>query len=1154
VLSLSKLTFTKMNISNNITGRCWLWLSIILVLFGFGTYNSYAQVNSNGLPFIKNYTPEEYGEHAQNWAIVKDKRGMMYFANNHGLLEYNGANWKLYENDRSASIRSLLADEDGFVYYGASQDFGVLLPDSLGYLGFFSLYEVYNHGNPDFNTIWNIKKIGRNIYFQSNEKIFRVESPFDTVNIDKIRKSFKIYETESSFHWSFEVFNEFYVREQGTGILKEVNNELKFIEGSEIFANDRVYVMLPFDKDKILICSRNQGITIYDPKEKEAFVNLESEASKVLIESVIYGGVKLPDEKFAISTLQNGVVIFNKAGKIVEQINTQSGIEENMILSIFYDKEFGNLWFSGAVKGIYNVNYGSPFRYWNKNNGLSGAVVDIIRFEQKIYVATNSGVFVLDEEKKGSSKFEVLPDIPYEAWHFLKFKVGEKEKLLIATTGGIFELSENKVSKIVDNKIALQLLQSKIKPNRIFVGLADGFGYISFDENKKKWSEFIRNDSIKNTVKNIYETENGTLYLGTWAAGAIKLKSPEDLQPLMIDSVQGLPLYGSEYSVYGIDSETVISSASGLFKYNEETNKVDTIKKWGINFTDNDYGIYEIQKTREGYWLSLYSNDRKKSKWAGVIRFLKTASDSLIVDEEFSKGIPQQVVYAIYEDGNYFWIGNDNGAYKFDNTKVENYKTPFNINVLKVTTTFNGKDSSLFCGTFYEKRDSIIYLSLKQNDELIPELLYKNNQLTFKYAALFYEQEKNTEYSYRLIGLFDEWSSWKKENSFPFTNLSPGHYRFEVKARNLYGTESNTVSYEFTILPPWYMTIWAITLFFLAAVAFVWLIVRLNVRRLRKDKERLERIVKERTTEIRMKNVELEQQKEEILAQRDEIEAQRDHVVEQKEQIEVQHSMILEQTKSITDSIHYASRIQEALLPPSEVLNEVLPEHFILYKPRDIVSGDFYWASTKNNRTIIVAADCTGHGVPGAFMSMLGISFLNEITNKFDNLHANQILNELKASVKESLRQTGKDNETKDGMDMALCILDFEKMEMEFSGAYNSLFLIRDNELIKYDADRMPVGIYVKDRGSFTNHVIEMKKGDNYYIFSDGYPDQFGGETGSKLMIKRFKKLLLKNHQLPAKQQKDMLDIFLTKWQNHKDENGKRYQQLDDILVIGMKI
>jgi serine phosphatase RsbU (regulator of sigma subunit) len=1077
--------------------------------------------------------------------------------NNHGLLEYNGASWKLYENDRSATIRSLLVDKDGFIYYGASEDFGILLPDSAGDLGFFSLYNAYNPGIADFNTIWNIKNVDDKIYFQSNEKIFRFQKPFDPTDVEKIKETLKVYIPEGSYHWSFEVQNKFYVREQGKGIFVEENNELKLINGSEIFADDRIYVMLSYGDGKILICSRNKGITIYSPNQKERpFVNFECEASKLLIESVIYGGVKLPDEKFAISTLQNGVIIFNDKGKIIEQINSQSGIDENMILSIYYDDEFGNLWFSGAVNGIYNVNYNNPFRYWNKSNGLNGAAVDITRLNDKVYVATNTGIFYLDENESGFCKFIAIPEIPYEAWDFQKFTVNGEEKLLVATTGGVFEIRDNKVKKVIDNQIALQLFQSKIEPNQLFVGLADGFGHLKYDKKKKSWDKFERNDSIKNSIKSIYETEEGTIYLGAWAAGIIKLNNPDDPKPLAIDTVQGLPLDGTEYAVSKINNNLVISCQKGLFKYNEQTNKVDTIKNWGINFTEAGLGIYKILNVKNGYWLSLYSNDKKKGRWAGVYRFLETESkDSFIIDRAFSKTIPQVAAYSLFEDGNFFWIANDKGVYKFDNTKKVNYKAPYNLNILKVTTSFNGKDSTLFNGTFYEKRDSIIYISLEQNDKLKPELLYKNNQLTFEYSALFYEQEENTEYSFRLLGLNnDSWSAWKKENKFPFTNLSPGSYRFEVKAKNIYGKESNISSYEFTILPPWYMTIWAYLLFLILAIGFIWLIVRLNVRRLKKDKERLERIVKERTAEIRMKNAELEQQKEEILAQRDEIEAQRDHVMEQKEQIEVQHNMILEQTKSITDSIHYASRIQEALLPPEEILNEVLPEHFILYKPRDIVSGDFYWASTKNNRTIIVAADCTGHGVPGAFMSMLGISFLNEIINKFERLQANQILNELKESVKKSLRQTGKDHEAKDGMDMALCIIDLEKMEMEFSGAYNSLLLIRDNEMIKYDADRMPVGIYVKDRGSFTNHVIQMKKGDNYYIFSDGYPDQFGGASGSKLMIKRFKKLLLENHQLPANEQKEKLDKFLNEWQSYKDEDGKKYRQLDDILVIGMKI
>jgi serine phosphatase RsbU (regulator of sigma subunit) len=364
---------------------------------------------------------------------------------------------------------------------------------------------------------------------------------------------------------------------------------------------------------------------------------------------------------------------------------------------------------------------------------------------------------------------------------------------------------------------------------------------------------------------------------------------------------------------------------------------------------------------------------------------------------------------------------------------------------------------------------------------------------------------------------------------------------------NIYGTISEVTSYEFTVLPPWYMTIFAYICFGLLAIVLVWLIVKLNIKRLQMEKERLEVIVEERTTEIRLKNVELEQQKEEIMAQRDEIEEQRDRVTLQKEQIE-------EQKKNITDSIHYASRIQEALLPPESYLKELIPDHFILFKPRDIVSGDFYWSSRKNNKSVIVAADCTGHGVPGAFMSMLGIAFLNEIINKFENLTASQILDELRANVKKALRQTGKDNEAKDGMDMALCIIDYENMVLEYAGAYNSLIMIRNNEVIKYEADRMPIGIYHKEKSGFTNNVIEMKKGDNFYIHSDGYIDQFGGDLGGKLMSKRFKELLLQHHQKPVLVQKKVLEEFLEHWLSFKNSIGETYKQIDDILIIGIKV
>ncbi len=270
--------------------------------------------------------------------------------------------------------------------------------------------------------------------------------------------------------------------------------------------------------------------------------------------------------------------------------------------------------------------------------------------------------------------------------------------------------------------------------------------------------------------------------------------------------------------------------------------------------------------------------------------------------------------------------------------------------------------------------------------------------------------------------------------------------------------------------------------------------------------------------------------------------------------LEEKNQEILQQKQHIMDSIVYAKRIQDAMLPPEEFIRQNFHEHFVLFKPRDIVSGDFYWAAKNNHLSIIAAADCTGHGVPGAFMSMLGISFLNEIVNSEqpENLKANEVLNELREYIKKSLRQTGKEDEAQDGMDIALCIFDNQNCQLQFAGAYNPLLLVRNKEIIQYKADRMPVGIYYREKGSFTNHTIKLEKGDQFYIFSDGFVDQFGGKEGEKFLTKRFKSLLVENAEKSMEEQKEILLKTYNEWTN--PANSAEFQQIDDILVIGIKV
>lgn len=289
----------------------------------------------------------------------------------------------------------------------------------------------------------------------------------------------------------------------------------------------------------------------------------------------------------------------------------------------------------------------------------------------------------------------------------------------------------------------------------------------------------------------------------------------------------------------------------------------------------------------------------------------------------------------------------------------------------------------------------------------------------------------------------------------------------------------------------------------------------------------------------RLANIILEQQKEEILAQRDEIEAQRDLAATQRD-------LIADQNKDITDSIEYAYMIQSAIFPAPEDIKLILKDYFIFYKPRDIVSGDFYWINKQGSKIIIIAADCTGHGVPGAFMSMLGVAFLNEIVNKENITNPARILDRLRENIILALKQRGDRTAPSDGMDVAAITIDPRDNKLEFAGANNPLYLIQNAQLVETKGDKMPVSIHSK-MYPFTSHEFKIQEGDKIYIFSDGYADQFGGEKGKKLKYGPFKDMLLSFGDMSMEEQK------LTIERNYHIWKGD-FSQIDDVLVMGIKI
>lgn len=284
-------------------------------------------------------------------------------------------------------------------------------------------------------------------------------------------------------------------------------------------------------------------------------------------------------------------------------------------------------------------------------------------------------------------------------------------------------------------------------------------------------------------------------------------------------------------------------------------------------------------------------------------------------------------------------------------------------------------------------------------------------------------------------------------------------------------------------------------------------------------------------------NIKLEEKNKTISLQKDEIEKQRDIAAAQRDQIGYQK-------RHIEDSIKYAKRIQTALIPSMELFSARL-EHFVLYKPLAIVSGDFYWVSASENPQVIISADCTGHGVPGAFMSMLGVTLLNEIVNGKHILSPEQIIENLRQGIIKSLKQVAEEDSIKDGMDIAVCVIDFEKNILWYAGANSPLYLVRGGELTHYRADKMPVAIHYKME-PFNLHKIDLQKGDAFYIFSDGYADQFGGPNQRKFMSMQLRETLVAMSGMPMLKQGERLNQIFEEWMG----DGP---QIDDVSMIGVR-
>lgn len=1062
---------------------------------------------------ITNYTSKQYGRgyQAVNYSIILDDRNILYAGKENGILEYDGKSWNFINVRLGAYVTSMAKDPSGTIFIGSQNEFGYLAPDSAGNLIYISLSDSLPEEDRFFTTIWKTYADRDKIYFQAEENIFISEKNIITT----------IY-PETEFHTSFLVNGKFYVRERNIGLVDYSSNQPEAIKGGEYFASLGIFAMLPVtNSDNIFIATQEKGFFLFDTKATgSAFKPVKTPNDAFLIQAGIFGGLLLSDGNYAFNTLNEGIIITDQKGNILNIVNSKSGLAVNDVKQIYQDG-YNNIW-CALNNGISRIDYSSPLSFYKEESGIQGSANTVIRYHGRLYVGTTNGLYQQKTDPGLTSFIEFKPvrNFSHQVW-----ALNEINDVLIAgTDGGLFMIQDN-IPRMISGINAFTLFYIPEK-DWLFVGGNQG---LSLFQTRPSW-KLLKDlpdisEDIKQIARNNKSFYDGTeLWLGTSLNGAIKIILHNDL------SYETFKYYGKNDGLhedwvlpFSIGDSIVFGTRTGLFRFNDEELIKVLLPDSDRNNPDNYRGFFEgcdffnhimtepvygLLEDPERIWINI-SND---------IGFIPKNQTDTIVSRPF-KGIDMGKINYLYPDeGKICWFACDDGLVRAELDYDKDFNQNFNTLVRSVIISI---DSIIFNGNYYYSQPASVItnkITLNQSKESIPVLPHKLNDILFHFSASFYDDEQKNLFSYKLVGDNDNYSTWSSVSIANFTNLDEGDYTFTVKAMNVYGRESEPALFSFTIKPPWYRTPWSYAGYVAAFLLTVFLAIRISVIRLRRKNERLEEIVCQRTAQISAQNVELTRQK-----------------------------------KEITDSIHYAERIQNAVLPSLKNIENKIPEYFILLKPRDIVSGDFYWLSDTGMKIIIVAADCTGHGVPGAFMSMLGITFLNKIVNEDKIIEANLILEELREDVIQSLKQTGREGEQKDGMDMALCVIDFENMMMEFAGAQNSLYLIRGNELLETKADRMPVAFY-EQMPDFKSHKIPLRQGDCFYMFSDGYADQFGGPFGKKFKYKGLKELLISIKEKPMAEQKELLDKTIREWATGPDKDGRQYDQVDDILIVGIRI
>ncbi len=1080
---------------------------IFIFIFLVSLLGLSAQSPSRLIP-IQTFTSKDFNSQPKNRAFGEDSFGHIYVGNKEGLLVYNGK-WEKYPIENTNDVYSIAVTKENKIFVGGDGEFGFFSVDGSkkGKLIYHPIYKLLDSiQQKNIRIIWHLFERDNHIYFFSKNKLYIYD--YHTI---------KIIDSPSKITFASSLQGHIFVGIEKKG-LYEIKDD-KFIQiGSK---NDFI------DKDNALdikdICNFHNNEYLYINKQNQIIrlsikgarikkVRFYTQLDTIFKKQHINLIANLNNTYLAMRSIGNGIFITDFQGKFIRKIDKKDGIANGIIEELYLDHN-NILWL--AQNGISRVNIFSNYEYLPKDNiGVKGRVIGIEHFNNKTYIATLYRLYALNDfhyKKKKTLNEDELNRIRFskaiqqntystqkEVYSLLKAKFGTEQKLLYITNDSIFSINSKGTIKNILGISGNVLLQDPMDSNRIWIGLyPKGLGSFYYDHGK-----WIYEGAIDNTNADIRALQFDTdfnLWIGS-INSLLRLSKPVFVNHKIVkpqithfNKDSGLPKQDAIYP-FLVEKQMVFTSSDGLMLYSKKDKHFHFTDEY-TNWFKHHFTFRAAVDSQSNIWAVTYPYDRKT---IFIKELIKQPNGKYQLVTPYANPSANEGLNIFLINHSLWAGGTPSNIVHIPNVNTVDTS---NYNRVYITQVFSNKDT-LFNG-FYSNKDSIMLA--QQTSIMEPILDYKQHNLTFFFAGLSSKLEATPSYRWMLKGYEDNWGDWSKKTEVRFTNLHEGDYTFIVQSKDLYGNISKPATYSFSIKPPWHRTIWAYIAYILLFVAFVWGAINVSTRSLKK-------IIKEATAEIQ--------------AQKDDIE---------------------EKNKDIVSSIRYAQRIQEAVSPQKKQMDKLFPQHFVLWKPRDIVSGDFYWMIQKDNKVIIAAADCTGHGVPGAFMSIMGISFLNEIANSKDIITAAEILNRLRNNVITSLNQEGAETDTKDGMDISLCIYDFDNMMMQFAGAYNPLYMIREGELSVIKADRMPIGVHDRSNQEFTNMEFSIHKGDIFYILSDGYIDQFGGPKGKKFMTKRFKELLLEIYMKPMAEQKEIL------WNTILDWRGD-IEQIDDIIIIGIKV